>query len=257
MSVETVRTKYGRRVTGLCSSHLATLLPGDTVKVWIRSGAYRSIDPPPANILAPPLSLPLHPDLVLPRTDSTSMILIGPGTGIAPLRAIIQQQIYSYLLTLTRQMSTASASTSMPYTTPHICVFYGCRKREQDYLYRIEWSEIKHMLHTILQNQLLTNGHNSDPSVSIAHSEYHKRFTDIWSRIQPSSEVEVKVEGSAVVSREDDHCSWLEYIPAFSQDQEEKVCIIIELFNTLIILILTMYYCVLIIMSVCIGICDS
>jgi sulfite reductase alpha subunit-like flavoprotein len=57
--------------------------------------------------------------LRLPQTPSTPVILIGPGTGIAPMRALLQTRI--------RQRAQENA------------LFVGCRFSTKDYIYRGEW----------------------------------------------------------------------------------------------------------------------
>ncbi len=57
----------GREWKGLCSSFLANLKPGDQCRVIVRQSGFH---------------LPSEPD--------RPVIMIGPGTGIAPMRALLQ-----------------------------------------------------------------------------------------------------------------------------------------------------------------------
>lgn len=77
--------------------------------------------------LEPPKRLPIRiipGTLLLPAQPSTPILTIGPGTGIAPLRAIVQERIAS---------------------TPPIAdntVVVGCRYTARDLLFRAEWSRL-------------------------------------------------------------------------------------------------------------------
>jgi cytochrome P450/NADPH-cytochrome P450 reductase len=86
------------RYRGMCSQYLARLRPGDTFYGYVR-------------VPSPPFRPPADP--------ATPMILIGPGTGFAPLRGFLQER--------------AAVSPAGP-----VKVFYGCRHPEHDWLYRSE-----------------------------------------------------------------------------------------------------------------------
>lgn len=62
-------TPYKRRRRGLCSTWLAGLRPGVAVPVRIKPGALR-----------------------LPADPATPIICVGPGTGVAPMRAFIHHR---------------------------------------------------------------------------------------------------------------------------------------------------------------------
>ena len=62
----------------------------------------------------------------LPLNPSTPIILIGPGTGIAPLRAMIQER------------TATQANGSM-------ILFAGHRHRSQDFLFGKEWDTVPHL----------------------------------------------------------------------------------------------------------------
>lgn len=63
---------------------------------------------------------------VLPELDNTPTIMIGPGTGIAPFRAFLQEK---------------AASKEQNGHSPRfgrVVLYFGCRKKDSDYLYREE-----------------------------------------------------------------------------------------------------------------------
>jgi cytochrome P450/NADPH-cytochrome P450 reductase len=94
------RTGNGR-YRGMCSQYLARLQPGDVFYGHVR-------------VPAPPFRLPENP--------ATPMILIGPGTGFAPLRGFLQDR--------------SRLGTRGPAK-----LFYGCRHPEHDWLYRAEMEQ--------------------------------------------------------------------------------------------------------------------
>ncbi|MFI6920550.1 cytochrome P450 [Nonomuraea spiralis] len=81
---------------GMCSAYLASLQPGDVFYGYIR-------------VPGPPFRLPDDPE--------TPVILIGPGTGLAPLRGFLEE----------RALTGGGAE-----------LFYGCRHPSHDWLYRDE-----------------------------------------------------------------------------------------------------------------------
>lgn len=75
-------------------------------------------------------SLPIHvrhSAFKLPTDISVPVILIGPGTGVAPFRGFVRDRVHSV---------TSGESSNMG----KIMLFYGCRD-ENDYLYEEEWPQ--------------------------------------------------------------------------------------------------------------------
>eukprot|EP00794_Sanderia_malayensis_P019243 gene19243-21171_t len=67
-----------------------------------------------------------HTQFRLPRKPTTAVIMIGPGTGLAPFRGFIQE----------RQLQN---DTGCPIGDT--VLFFGCRKKQEDYLYQEELEE--------------------------------------------------------------------------------------------------------------------
>ncbi|MEV4638974.1 cytochrome P450 [Actinoplanes sp. NPDC049548] len=92
------------RYRGMCSQYLARLRPGDTFYGHVR-------------VPAPPFRPPADP--------RTPMVLVGPGTGFAPLRAFLQER-------------------ALQPDRGRALLFYGCRHPQHDWLYADEmrqWAE--------------------------------------------------------------------------------------------------------------------
>ncbi len=90
----------GRVHLGVCSSYLAN--PATTrARIFIRPSSFR-----------------------LPADPATPIILVGPGTGIAPMRALLQERQHQRVA---RQLPVGET-----------LLFFGCRRRDTDFLYEDE-----------------------------------------------------------------------------------------------------------------------
>eukprot|EP01103_Thecamoeba_quadrilineata_P017448 TRINITY_DN6199_c0_g1_i1.p1 TRINITY_DN6199_c0_g1~~TRINITY_DN6199_c0_g1_i1.p1 ORF type:complete len:674 (-),score=127.37 TRINITY_DN6199_c0_g1_i1:38-2017(-) len=106
-------TATGRVHNGVCSSWLSTVVPTEdhqpAVKVFLRKSTFH-----------------------LPKDPLAPVIMIGPGTGVAPFRGFIQERkFYEKINPLANVL------------------FFGSRHREHDFIYRDEFSEYE-------QNKIIT-----------------------------------------------------------------------------------------------------
>jgi sulfite reductase alpha subunit-like flavoprotein len=113
IAIHKVSTPMGRKRTGLCSAFLAEEQQHDAEKQscrvvlgFIERGVH-TLGP-----VADPASCAAAP-----------MILVGPGTGIAPIRAVVQ-----------RRCATASTAPTL--------VFTGHRHPDKDFAFRDEWEQL-------------------------------------------------------------------------------------------------------------------
>lgn len=90
---------------GTCSNYLADLSPGEQLQALVRK--------PTA-------------DFRLPDDPKTPIIMVGPGTGIAPFRGFLQQRDHL-------QMQGTELGEAL--------LFFGCRHPDIDYLYREELTD--------------------------------------------------------------------------------------------------------------------
>ena len=95
---EPMKGAAARVKEGVCSTQLEGLAPGTTACVFVRSS-----------------------DFHLPADPSRPVVMVGPGTGIAPFRAFLQE------------IDGAKAKRAAP-----VRLYFGCRRADEDYLYKEE-----------------------------------------------------------------------------------------------------------------------
>ncbi|GAA5829377.1 hypothetical protein JCM3766R1_001078 [Sporobolomyces carnicolor] len=71
----------------------------------------------------------------LPTSPKVPIVLIGPGTGVAPFRAFIQDRV-----ALARKAKAKDGPDALK-DWGTIDLFYGCRRSSWDFLYKSEWDE--------------------------------------------------------------------------------------------------------------------
>lgn len=104
VAVASTSLPRGRTHAGVASTYLASLRPNkDKCAVFVRASSFR---------------------LPLPR--SKPVIMIGPGTGVAPFRAFWHEM---------RALNSTDDNTKV---TGEAELFFGCRYRERDFIYRDE-----------------------------------------------------------------------------------------------------------------------
>ncbi|KAF5329710.1 hypothetical protein D9619_009156 [Psilocybe cf. subviscida] len=92
------RTKLKIPRKGVCTSYLSTLKAGDVLRIGLRKGLLR-----------------------LPHNADTPVICVGPGTGVAPMRAVIEQRLAD------------GAKSDVLY--------FGCRSAGKDQHFAVEWQK--------------------------------------------------------------------------------------------------------------------
>ncbi|WP_342440419.1 assimilatory sulfite reductase (NADPH) flavoprotein subunit [Paenibacillus sp. FSL L8-0436] len=93
---------HGRDRYGVCSVHCAERVqPGDTLPIYIQN----------------------NPNFKLPASSEVPVIMIGPGTGVAPFRSFLEE----------REEQGASGRTWL---------FYGDRHFVTDFLYQTDWQRM-------------------------------------------------------------------------------------------------------------------
>lgn len=145
-------TPLRRRKTGVCSGFLSALPVGGTVYVGIRKGTFTPPWPLPPVVsqtgaasaagspTASTSAAELSPDFKakLAAGLAVPLILVGPGTGIAPMRALWQERAAAIrcFRALGGSADAASAGGAGSPTAVAPCrLFYGCRNAQSDWLF--------------------------------------------------------------------------------------------------------------------------
>lgn len=101
----------GRKFQGVCSSDLVAHDPSTglptLLNVFVRASTFR-----------------------LPESLSTPVLMIGPGTGIAPMRALLQEREF-------RQQAGSKKGSKKEANMENV-LYFGCKNRSQDYIYKDE-----------------------------------------------------------------------------------------------------------------------
>ena len=131
--------EHGRKRKGVCSSYLADRV-GDTIPCY------------------------LHPNknFKLPEDSSTPIIMVGPGTGIAPFRAFIEE----------RQVTGSKGKNWL---------FFGDRSQNTDYLYGNEWEF--YQKDGILNKLDLAWSRDQQEKVYVQHKMIEKK-AELWIWLQ-------------------------------------------------------------------------
>ncbi|KAJ3359958.1 hypothetical protein GGF32_008861 [Allomyces javanicus] len=109
-----------KTVNGLCTRYLLDL--------------HEQLQRNPGTTLAVPVAI-RHAAFKLPRQNATPVIMIGPGTGVAPFRGFVQERCF-----LAAKAKT-STSAIPPAPLGESLLFFGCRYEAHDFLYATEWPE--------------------------------------------------------------------------------------------------------------------
>ncbi|MEK4536540.1 assimilatory sulfite reductase (NADPH) flavoprotein subunit [Peribacillus sp. FSL K6-1552] len=118
---------HGRERKGVCSILCAERLqPGDTLPVYIQH----------------------NPNFKQPKNPDTPIIMVGPGTGIAPFRSFIQE----------REETEANGKTWL---------FFGDQHFVTDFLYQTEWQ--KWLKTGVLTNMDVAFSRDADEKVYVQH----------------------------------------------------------------------------------------
>ena len=129
----------GRKRMGVCSSYLAERV-GESIPCY------------------------LHPNknFKLPENSSTPIIMVGPGTGIAPFRAFIEER-------------KATVATGKNW------LFFGDRSQKTDYLYGDEWES--YQKEGILNELDLAWSRDQSKKVYVQHKMLEKQ-AELWRWLQ-------------------------------------------------------------------------
>lgn len=102
--------------------------------------------------------LPVHvrrSTFKLPNSPSVPVILIGPGTGIAPFRGFVRERV-----TQKKNQDVKIGKT---------LVYYGCRNENEDFLYKEEWPQYAQVLGDSFEMHTAFSRKDPDAKVYVQH----------------------------------------------------------------------------------------
>ncbi|PPJ50972.1 hypothetical protein CBER1_06823 [Cercospora berteroae] len=99
--------KYRRRY-GVCTRYIATLKENQRISIGLQAGY---LDVQPSELEVP-------------------VVMVGPGTGLAPMRSMIHERV---------RWAQDAQSEKCPTALTGDILFFGCRNEDSDYFFREEW----------------------------------------------------------------------------------------------------------------------
>ena len=110
---------------GVCTRYLSHLKPGARLSVTLQKGSLG----------------------VTKEQASKPVIMIAPGTGVAPMRSLIWERLQraEELADSAEVQPTRHTSNGLS-TIGQTLLIFGCRKKSADYFYHDEWAHLKHKM---------------------------------------------------------------------------------------------------------------
>lgn len=120
------RTVIKRIRQGVCTRYIASLQPGQQLSVTLQNGR-----------------------LGISKTESDKpVIMVGPGTGVAPMRALIYERLAWQKETMQESTSGQKGEDTKrrePRGNTRLTdtLFFGCRNSQADFFFKHEWETLK------------------------------------------------------------------------------------------------------------------
>ncbi|ODN75426.1 hypothetical protein L202_06577 [Cryptococcus amylolentus CBS 6039] len=96
----------------------------------------------------------------LPTSPKVPIIMIGPGTGVAPFRGFVQERV-----ALARKAIEKNGPDALKDWAP-MYLFYGCRRAGEDFLYQDEWAQYEEELKGVLKMKVAFSREMTKPDGS-------------------------------------------------------------------------------------------
>ena len=130
------KTPTGRTNNGVCTKWLQPMIPDETANDETEEVAKENVEEEDAaedkenaaapTVKEPQFKVPIYvrrSQFRLPNRVQTPVIMVGPGTGVAPFRGFVQERALQ-------------KEQGKPVGETHL--YFGCRNKEKDFIYREE-----------------------------------------------------------------------------------------------------------------------
>ena len=115
------KTVIKRIRRGVCTRYIAALQPGQRLNVILHKGGLRYSSK---------------------ENETKPVLMIAPGTGVAPMRALIYERLALAQRYLDERQGNGEMSNQTSRDTPDTVLVFGCRNEGADYFFRHEWDAI-------------------------------------------------------------------------------------------------------------------
>ncbi|CAH0555397.1 unnamed protein product [Brassicogethes aeneus] len=102
LAIVRYKTKLMKERLGLCSNYLSNLTSGDSITAWLKGGSFK-----------------------FPQKQDVPVILVGPGTGVAPFRNYILEKVNDNVV-----------------TPENMILIFGCRNKNKDFLCKNDFEKL-------------------------------------------------------------------------------------------------------------------
>lgn len=143
VSVLSEKRDDGSTFKGVCSNYLSDIIKNGKMRVFVKDSTFR-----------------------LPSDTSKPIIMVGPGTGIAPMRALLQERAHQ------QNVQKLDVGSNILY--------FGCKKRELDFIYADELNEFEKQ--GVLTKMYLAFSREQSEKIYVQHL-IAKNATETWDLI--------------------------------------------------------------------------
>lgn len=158
------RKVYGLATNYLLQVHrkLRNIQHPETSPSYLYSGPKNKYYDEGTNLIKLPIHV-RHNNYKLPKNSKIPIVMVGPGTGVAPFRGFV----------IERALSKARGEQ-----VGETVLFFGCRRRDEDFLYENEFTEL---FATLGENGKLITAFSREQTQKVyVQHKIHEHSSNIW-----------------------------------------------------------------------------